>query len=168
MEFTLRQWQNTDLTCLVKYANNKAIAQNLTNQFPHPYTEEAGKRFIEMATKNTPPNIMAIVINNEACGGIGVHVQEDVACKNAEMGYWLAEPFWGKGIITKAIVQMVDYGFANFDITRIFARPFGRNIASQKALEKSGFILEASFKDTMYKDGQFEDELIYAIRKSSI
>jgi [ribosomal protein S5]-alanine N-acetyltransferase len=166
MQFTLRPFTEADVDNVAKYANNLEIAKNLTNKFPHPYSTENAKQFIAFATSNKPVHIMAIVVNNEAVGGIGIHPKDDIECKNAEMGYWLGEPFWGNGIITKAIAQMVDYGFANFDITRIFARPFGRNIASQKALEKAGFILEASFKNTMYKDGQFEDELIYAIRKS--
>ena len=82
-----------------------------------------------------------------------------------ELGYWLAEPFWGNGIITEAIQQIVKYGFETFDITRIFARPYGYNIASQKALEKAGFTLEARFVDTFFKNGKFEDEWVYAVRK---
>jgi len=71
-------------------------------------------------------------------GGIGLHLQNDIQCKNAEPGYWLAEPYWGKGIITKAVTQMVDYGFKTWEVSRIFARPFGTNIASQRVLEKPG------------------------------
>ena len=155
MHFTLRSFTINDLDSLVKYANNPKIANNLTDKFPHPYTEENGKMFIEFATKNSPTNIFAIDINGEICGGIGIHPQEDVYRKNAELGYWLAEPFWGNGIITKAIVQMVDYGFKNFDITRIFARPYGTNEASQRVLEKAGFILEGKFEKTLFKNGEF-------------
>lgn len=165
MNLELRPWKKEDLENLVKYANNKKIADNLTDAFPHPYTKEKGIAFIEMATKSSPPTIMAIVIDGEAVGGIGLHPQTDIHAKNAEMGYWLAEPYWGKGIISAAIKKMVDYGFENFEITRIFARPFGRNIGSQKVLEKAGFILEAKFDNTIFKNGQFEDELIYAIRR---
>ena len=166
MEFLLRPWTMNDLDSLVKYANNQKIAANLMDRFPHPYTMENGKAFIEMASRASPANILAIEINNEAAGGIGLHVQEDVYCKNAELGYWLAEPYWGKGIITGAVRQMVDYGFQHFSIERIFARPFGRNIASQKVLGKTGFELEAKFEKTVFKNGQFEDELVYAIRRS--
>ena len=165
MHFTLRPFTINDLDSLVKYANNPKIANNLTDKFPYPYTKENGKMFIEMATKNTPTNIFAIDINGEICGGIGIHPQEDVHRKNAEMGYWLAEPFWGNGIITKAIVQMVDYGFKNVDITRIFARPYGTNEASQRVLEKAGFVLEGRFEKTLFKNGEFKDELIYAVRR---
>lgn len=166
MNFTLRPWTINDLESLVKYANNPLIAKNMTDAFPHPYTEENGRAFIEFATRNTPPNILAIDLNGEAVGGIGIHPQIDIHRKNAEMGYWLAEPFWGKGIITKAIGQMIGYGFKNFDIERIFARPFGTNIASQKVLEKAGFILEAKFSGTLYKNGEYQDELVYAVRRN--
>ena len=99
MHFTLRPFTLNDLDSFVKYANNPKIANNLTDKFPHPYTKKNGRLFIEMATKKTPVNIFAIDINYEACGGIGIHPQEDVQRKNAELGYWLAEPFWGNGII---------------------------------------------------------------------
>ncbi|MCU7549185.1 GNAT family N-acetyltransferase [Chitinophagaceae bacterium LB-8] len=165
MEFILRRWNMKDLDSLVQYANNQNIARFMTDLFPHPYTQEKGREFIQYASKGNPPNILAIEIDGKAVGGIGIHPQSDIQRKNAELGYWLAEPYWGKGIITKAIIQMIDYGFKNWDINRIFARPFGHNIASQKALEKAGFLLEARFEKTLFKNGEYIDELIYAIRK---
>jgi [ribosomal protein S5]-alanine N-acetyltransferase len=136
MNFKLRPWQISDLNSLVKYANNFNISKNLTNKFPHPYTEEDGKQFIEFATPENPVHIFAIEINGEAAGGIGIHPQADIFCKNAELGYWLAEPFWGHKVLSRAIEEAVKYGFETFNIDRIFARPFGTNIASQKVLEK--------------------------------
>ena len=165
MEFKLRSWNLNDLESLVKYANNYNIAKNLTNQFPHPYSKENGVAFIAMATKNDPLTIFAIEINGQAAGGIGLHPQQDIHCKNAELGYWLAEPYWGKGIITHAIQEIVAYGFKTFEIDRIFARPFENNVGSQKALIKSGFVLEGKFDKVLYKNGEYLDELIYAIRK---
>ena len=161
----LRAWRPNDLENLVKYANNPKIAQNLTDAFPYPYTEEKGIQFIEMAVSHDIQRIFCIDINGEALGAIGIHPQTDIYCKNAELGYWLAETQWGKGLITEAIKQIVDYGFQKFDITRIFARPFGHNIASQKVLEKAGFTLEAKLEKTLYKNGEYLDELIYAVRK---
>ena len=166
MAYTLRPFNINDLESLVEYANNYKIAANLTNQFPHPYTRESGEAFIKMATQHSPPTILAIEINGKASGGIGLHLQTDIHIKNAELGYWLAEPYWGQGIMTKAVKHIVNYGFKNLDITRIFARPFGTNLASQKVLKNAGFVLEGKFKDTIYKNGEYLDELIYAIRKN--
>jgi len=165
MIFKLRPWTNNDIDSLVKFANNKKIANNMTNKFPSPYTEESAKLFIEFANKEFPFQILAIEINNEAVGSLGIFQQSDIQCKNAELGYWLAEQYWGKGIMSKAIIQMVEYGFKTWDINRIFARPFGPNIASQRVLEKTGFTLEARFEKTYFKNRIFLDELIYAIRK---
>ena len=167
MDFTLRPWSIKDLPKLVKFADNKNIARYLTNQFPHPYTEASGRAFIEMAIKDRPIHIFAIDIDGTAVGGIGLHLQNDIYCKNAELGYWLAEPYWSKGIITKAVKQMIEFGFTTYDITRIFARPFGTNLASQRVLEKSGFILEARLSKTLFKNGEYEDELIYAVRRGN-
>ncbi|HEX8331906.1 MAG TPA: GNAT family protein [Segetibacter sp.] len=165
VDFTLRPWTMNDLGSLVSFANNYQIAKNMSDQFPHPYTIEKGKAFIEHATKSSPVNIFAIDVNNQAVGGIGIHPQGDVYNKNAELGYWLAEQYWGNGIVSKAIIKMIDYGFSTFDIYRIYARPFGTNIASQKVLEKAGFKLEARYEKTFFKNGEFHDELVYAVRR---
>jgi len=165
MQFRLRPWTIKDLDSLVRFANNFNIAKNLMDVFPHPYSVENGRTFIGMASKNNPPNILAIEVNDEAAGAIGLHLQNDIYRKNAELGYWLAEVYWRKGIMTKAIIQMVDYGFSNWDINRIYARPFGYNTASQKALEKAGFAFEAKLEKTIFKNGEYIDELIYAIRR---
>jgi [ribosomal protein S5]-alanine N-acetyltransferase len=165
MDFLLRPWNTEDLDSLVLFANNEKIAKFMTDLFPHPYTIEKGREFIEYASKGNPVNILAIEVNGQAAGGIGIHPQQDMHRKNAELGYWLAEPYWGKGIITKAVVQMVDYGFKNWDIKRIFARPFGTNLASQKVLEKAGFVLEGRFEKTLFKKGEYIDELVYAFRR---
>ncbi|MCB0527809.1 MAG: GNAT family N-acetyltransferase [Saprospiraceae bacterium] len=166
MDFVLRPWRPDDLDDLVRFANNPAIARNMTDQFPHPYSAENGKTFIAFAISETPPRILTIEVEGHAAGGIGLHPQADIHRKNAELGYWLAEPYWGKGIITRAIGQMVEYGFEQWDFDRIFARPFGTNIGSQRALEKAGFVLEARFEKTLFKNGEYLDELIYAVRRS--
>lgn len=166
MNISLRPWKETDLDNLVKYANNPEIARFMMDQFPHPYSVEAGKAFISNASKVSPYRILAIDIDGEAVGGIGLHPQTDIFYKNAELGYWLAEPFWGQGIMTEAVRQMVEYGFKTWDITRIFARPFGTNIGSIKVLEKTGFVLEGRFEKTIFKQGEYLDELVYALRRT--
>lgn len=103
MHFTLRPWTMADLDSLIILANNKAIAANMMDIFPHPYTTEAGKAFIRLATGEEPVRLFAIDVDGKAVGGIGLHPQPDIYRKNIELGYWLGEPFWGKGIITEAI-----------------------------------------------------------------
>lgn len=168
MEFKLRPWSEADLPSLVRYANNFNIARFMTDGFPHPYTEAAGRAFIQFALKDNPVHMFAIEINGEAAGGIGVHPQSDIQRKNAELGYWLAEPFWGKGIITSAIKQMINFAFTTYDIDRLFARPFGLNFASQKVLEKAGFKYETRFEKTLFKNGEYVDELFYAVRRKDL
>ena len=134
--FKIRPWTASDLDNLVKYANNWNVAKNLTDKFPHPYTETDAKFFIEFATIDDPIHIFAIDIDGEAAGGIGIHPQTDIFIKNAELGYWLGEPFWGQGIISNAIRQITDFAFTTYEIDRVFARPFGTNTASQRFLKK--------------------------------
>ena len=167
MEFKLRPWNISDLDSLVKYANNWNIAKNLTDKFPFPYSENSGRAFIEFATKDDPIHIFAIDINGQAVGGIGIHPQDDIHRKNAELGYWLAEPFWGKGVISNAVKQSVYFAFDTFHIARVFSRPFGTNLASQKVLEKNGFVLEGRFEKVLFKNNEYLDELIYAVRREN-
>ena len=165
INFKLRPFKTTDAESLAKHANNPNIAKNLTDQFPHPYNIEDANSFIEMVTTHDPTQVFAVEIDGRAVGGIGLHTQTDIYSKNMELGYWLAEPYWGNGIISSAIEQIVEYGFEKFPITRIYARPYGTNKASQRVLEKAGFELEAHLKKTIFKNGEFLDELIFGIRK---
>ncbi|PXV66759.1 RimJ/RimL family protein N-acetyltransferase [Dysgonomonas alginatilytica] len=165
MEWKLRKWQDSDLDSLVKHANNYNIAKYLTDQFPHPYNIEDAKNYLSLIRDNNPTNVFAIEVDEEAAGSIGIFPQTDIHCKNAELGYWLSEEHWGKGIMPEAIKQIVDYGFKTFDITRIFARPFSTNRQSQRVLEKAGFKLEGKFEKVLFKNGEYLDEFIFAIRK---
>ena len=161
MDYILRPWRSSDLDSLVKHADNYNIAKWLTDQFPHPYTYESGKSYIEMVGKDNPAKVFAIEIDGEAAGSIGVFPQSDIHQKSAEIGYWLSEKFWRNGIMSSAIRDIVKYGFDSFDIVRIYARPFSTNIGSQKVLEKAGFTLEARLKKAIFKKGELMDELIY-------
>lgn len=161
----IRPWKTDDVDSLVKHANNRKIADNMTNGFPHPYLREHGEAFIIFANSDDPVHIFAIEVNGEAVGGIGIHPQHDIYCKNAELGYWLSEAYWGHGIIPEAIAEMIRFAFSTYDIQRIYARPFGSNLASQRVLEKAGFRLEARLKQTIYKNDQYQDELIYSLTR---
>lgn len=165
MDFNFREFKISDAEIFAAHANNPNIANKLTDQFPHPYNTENAVFFIENIVSNPHNLIRVIEIDGEACGAVGIHGQADVYRKNAEMGYWLAEQHWGKGIITKAIMEMLAICFVKTDFDRVFARPFGSNMASQRVLEKAGFILEAKLEKTFYKCDVYEDEYIYAVRR---
>lgn len=165
IDFKIRPWTLDDLQSLVKYANNFNVAKNLTDGFPFPYTEEHAKKFISFTQQNNPPHIFAIDVNGEAVGGIGIHPENDIHRINAELGYWLAEPFWGNGIVSQAVHQMVKFAFDNYDIDRVYAKPFATNLASQKVLVKNNFVKEAHFVGTLIKNGEVLDELVFAIRR---
>lgn len=161
-DFNLREMVDADLANLIKYANNPNIAKNLKNAFPNPYTPENGKAFIELAKKDKPTQVFCICRQGELIGVIYIGQLTDIYCKNAEIGYWLAEPFWGQGVMTKAVTKILQYGFAALPVERVFAKVFFSNEASKKVLEKNGFILEAQLKKTIFKNGTYIDEFIYA------
>lgn len=164
MHLQLRNLHPNDAPLLAQYANNPRIAERLTNSFPHPYTQTDAQAFIQKMTASLPANVQAIEVEGQFTGCIGLHPENpnDIFAHNAELGYWLAEPFWGQGIMTQAVELIVAYGFESFPIERIFARPFGTNIGSARVLEKAGFQLEARLERTIFKNGQYYDELIYS------
>lgn len=164
MNFKLRPWKLNDLDSLVRNADNFNVVKFLSDGFPHPYTIEDGKSFIASAMQDNPSNKFAIEIDGQATGGIGIHPKSGINRKNAEIGYWLGELFWGQGIVTAAVREITQYGFKTYDINRIFAKTFSINLASQKVLEKAGFVLECQFEKTLFKNGEYLDELIYAVR----
>lgn len=164
--FTLRPFEHTDLSALVRNANDPSIAAFLSDAFPHPYTEEAGRNFLEEAINKNPPLRRCIAIDGVCCGAIGLHPKPDLWRHNMELGYWLGKSYRGQGIMTEAIRQMVQLGFSTFpDIKRIYASTFLANVASQRVLEKAGLMREAELKGTIVKDGVVHDELIYAVRR---
>lgn len=168
MDFTLRPWTNTptDAASLVKHANNSNIARFMTDGFPHPYTLAAAGAFLGRITQDVPVHILAIDVAGEAVGSIGFFQQADIMRKNAEMGYWLSQQYWGRGIVTEAVKRIIPLAFSTYDIDRLFARPYGNNPASQRVLEKAGFTFETRFEKTIFKNGEYLDELFYAVRRS--
>ena len=161
MDIKLRKWHEADLESLVKSVNNSNVSKWLTNDFPNPYTREDGKTYLSRITNDNPAKVFAIEVNGEIVGSIGVYPQSDIHEKCAEIDYWLAEEHWGKGIMPKAVEEIVVYGFRTFDIVRIFAQPFATNLKSHRVLEKTGFTLEARLKKSIFKNGEFIDELVY-------
>ncbi|TAF94510.1 MAG: N-acetyltransferase [Cytophagia bacterium] len=155
--YKLRRWQRGDEASLVKYANNYDIWRNVRDGFPHPYTWENAHEWIKICEREETATVLAIEINGEAVGGVGIVPQKDIYRKNAEIGYWLGEPFWGRGIMTAAVVEMCAYAFAHFDIQRLYAGVFEYNIASMHVLKKAGFEQTSVFKKWLFKEGKFWD-----------
>lgn len=170
MNFRLRSWKDSDRDALLKYANNPKIASRLRNSFPFPYSAEDAQAFLSICHSADPEDqlFLAIEVNGEAVGSISVAVQPDIYCRSAEVGYWLAEPFWGNGIMSKAIREICKIAFERFPIVRIFAEPFANNFGSRRALEKAGFALEGILKQSVYKQERLLDSCIYALLKEQL
>jgi RimJ/RimL family protein N-acetyltransferase len=165
--FVLRPFALSDKEQLAVHANNRKIAMNLRDGFPHPYTGKDAENWIRMVMENKQDVILAVDVDGEACGGIGLHGGKDVYRFNAEIGYWLSEKHWGKGITTEAVKILVDYGFTHRKWIRIHAGIFSTNPASMKVLEKCGFNREAIFRKSVKKDGKLLDEHVYSILKEN-
>jgi ribosomal-protein-alanine N-acetyltransferase len=158
----VRSWRVSDLEALVRHADNRKIWINLRDRFPHPYTRRDGRKFIRAMRGSDPETAFAIAVNGEAAGGIGFVLQSDVDRISAEIGYWLAEPFWGRGIATEALVALTRYAIGTHGLSRVFAVPFASNRASCRVLEKAGYALEGRLRRSAIKDGQILDQLQYA------
>lgn len=167
MEFELMAWKEAFIIDVAKNANNAAVAANLRDAFPFPYTMSDAREYIDSCILHEGKGQLcrAIVVEKEAVGSIGIFVKNDVYCKNAELGYWLAQPFWGKGIMTAAVKQLCEEAFAVFDIVRIFAEPYACNEGSRRVLEKAGFVQEGLFKNSVFKNGKLYDSCMYALLK---
>jgi len=161
--YKLRRWSQDDIPSLVKYADNRSIWLNLTDTFPHPYTEDDARDWVGIQEKQEPQNSFVIAYENELIGATGFRLGSDAHFRSAEVGYWLAEPFWGRGIATLALNALVEYVLANHDLVRLYAHGFDWNPASARVLEKAGFTFEARLRKNVTKDGKTIDELVYAL-----
>ena len=160
----LRPWSIIDAPELALIADNKKIADNLRDGFPNPYSVKDAKDWLTIILpENNPPRFFAIIFDKKLAGSIGIVTKADIYRKNFEVGYFLSEEFWGKGIATRAIKAATSYAFREFDVVRIYAEPFSDNIGSRKALEKAGFNLEATLKHYVIKNGIIKDSCIYSV-----
>lgn len=167
MDFILRKWKLSDAEDVALFADNKKIADNLRDAFPHPYTLKDAQEFIAncLSADERQKMFRAIEIDGKAAGSIGVFKGGDIYRKSGELGYWLAEPYWGRGIVSAAAVQICMEAFEKLNIVRIFAEPFAFNAASRKVLEKAGFALEGVMKNAAIKNGEIIDYCMYALLK---
>jgi RimJ/RimL family protein N-acetyltransferase len=161
-DLKVRSWRKGDLQALVRHANNAKIAANLRDQFPHPYTRRDAIDFLDFARSQEPECAFAIEFCGEAMGGVGFLVGRDIARMSAEMGYWLSEDFWGRGIATRAVAAMSEWAFDNYKLTRVFAMAFAHNAASIRVLEKSGFEREGVMRRSAIKNGAIVDQILFA------
>jgi RimJ/RimL family protein N-acetyltransferase len=164
----LRPWTLSDAEALALIADDINVADNLRDVFPHPYSlNDAISWLSNFIPKNDPPVYFAIIYENQLAGSIGITLKTDIYRKNVEIGYFVAQKYWGKGLATKAIKAVTSYAFRTFDIVRVYAEPFADNPASRRVLDKAGFTMEAVFKNYVIKNGIIKNSCIYSVLKEN-
>jgi [ribosomal protein S5]-alanine N-acetyltransferase len=164
----VRSWQWSDQESLAHHANSRQVWLNLRDRFPHPYTLTDARRWLRSVARMAPETEFAIAVNGEAVGGIGVTLQDDVFRFAAEIGYWLGEAYWGRGIATAVVRTVTAYAFTAYDLRRLSAGVFEWNPASRRVLEKAGYTLEGHLRYNVLKDGKFIDQFLYAIVRGDV
>ncbi|MCM1320536.1 MAG: GNAT family N-acetyltransferase [Bacteroides sp.] len=165
MTCKIRKWELSDAKDLAAALSNINVQNNLRDGLPFPYTEEDAANYITAMLSADQNQIFAFAVtaDNKAIGSISVSRQENIHRLTAEIGYYIAEEYWGKGIMTEIVRQTCEYIFADSDIIRIYAEPFAANIASCRVLEKAGFQLEGLLKNNAIKNGKIADMKLYAL-----
>ena len=158
----VRSWRPGDAEAIVRHANNANIASQLRDRFPHPYTRQHAAQFLQMATTEPDDTNLAIDVDGQAVGGVGYVPGTDVERFSAEIGYWLGQTLWGRGIATEAVVLVTAYTFDQLNLLRMFALPFADNLASRRVLEKAGYECESILRASSVKFGQPRDQAVYA------
>ncbi len=167
MNCKIRKWQLSDAKALAAALSNKKVQDNLRDGLPYPYTEQDGIDFISamLSANENDTFSFAVTADNKVIGSIGVFRQSNIHRKTAELGYYIAEEYWGKGIMTEAVNQICEYVFGNSDILRIYAEPFAYNAASCRVLEKAGFHYEGTLRNNALKNGKVIDMKMYSLLK---
>lgn len=159
---TVRPWRLSDAPVMTRHANNPRVARNLRDSFPHPYTIVDGHRFLEAVAAQDPETFFCIAVNDEPVGGIGFTVHDDVERFTAEIGYWLSEQHWGRGIVVDALKAVTLYAMDTHALHRLYATPYAWNRASVRVLEKAGYFYEGRLRCSAFKEGRLVDQLLYA------
>jgi RimJ/RimL family protein N-acetyltransferase len=158
----VRSWRVDDASALQRHANNRHIWLHLRDVFPHPYTLADAEAFLNVVTRQQLETVFAIATPSEAIGCIHLMFGEDVHRKSGQLGYWLAEPYWNRGIMSEVVGAFTEYAFGAFDLLRIYAHTFANNAASGRVLEKAGFTCEGCMRKHVLKDGHVLDAFLYA------
>lgn len=166
----IRKWKLSDATDLAMAISNKKIQNNLRDGLPYPYTEQDGANFISdmLSADENETFAFAITVDDKVVGSIGVFRQGNIHRLTAELGYYIAEEYWGRGIMTEAVRQICEYVFDKSDIIRIYAEPFEYNIASCRVLEKVGFQYEGTLRNNAVKNGKIIDMKMYSMLKKEM
>lgn len=159
-----RKWELADAADLALALSNKHVQDNLRDGLPYPYTEKDGVEYISamLSANENDTFAFAVIVDGKVVGSIGAVRQGNIHRQTAELGYYIAEEYWGKGIMTQAVKQLCDYVFSNSDIIRIYAEPFSCNIASCRVLEKAGFKYEGTLRNNAVKCGKVLDMKMYS------
>ena len=167
MGIGIREWRIEDKAALAQGLNNRNVLDNLRDGIPYPYTEQDAEDFIRAMLSADKDSMFAfaITLDGEAIGSISVSRCGNIHYRTAELGYYIGEPYWGRGYTTEAVKLVCDYVFGHSDILRIFAEPFSFNVASCRVLEKAGFTCEGTLRSNAFKNGRTEDMKMYALLK---
>jgi RimJ/RimL family protein N-acetyltransferase len=167
MKCRIRKWELSDAKDLAAALSNKKVQDNLRDGLPYPYTEQDGKEFISamLSADENETFAFAIMVDDKVVGSIGIFRQGNIHSQTAELGYYIAEEYWDKGIMTEAVKQICEYVFGDSDIIRIYAEPFAYNIASCRVLEKVGFQYEGTLRSNAVKNGKVIDMKMYSLIK---
>lgn len=157
----LRPWKPEDAAALATICNNYNIWKNVRDEFPHPYTVKDAVEWIVYTLAQKPLQNFAIVYKGDVAGSINISPKKDIYRKSIEIGYFVGESFWGKGIATEAVAHIVKHITYTFDAVRIYAEVFEKNVASMKVLEKNGFYLESIRKKSIIKNNELMDDYIW-------
>ena len=166
----IRKWELSDASDLAVVLSNIKIQDNLRDGLPYPYTEQDGADYISamLSADENETFAFAITVDSKVIGSIGVFRQGNIHRQTAELGYYIAEEYWGKGLMTEAVKQICTYIFEKSDIIRIYAEPFAHNIASCRVLEKAGFKYEGTLRNNAVKNGKIIDMKMYSLLKTEI
>ena len=167
MKCRIRKWELSDAKDLAAALSNKKVQDNLRDGLPYPYTVQDGKEFISamLSADENETFAFAIMVDDKVVGSIGIFRQGNIHSQTAELGYYIAEEYWDKGIMTEAVKQICEYVFGDSDIIRIYAEPFAYNIASCRVLEKVGFQYEGTLRSNAVKNGKVIDMKMYSLIK---